>query len=263
MKPNTVHAIYFSPAHSTRTVVRAVAQGISDETINHDITQELKQPLTFSRGDLVVIGVPSYSGRVPVTAAERLGSIRANGAAAILVCVYGNREYEDTLVELRNICIMSDFTIVSAGAFIARHSIFPQVAQGRPDREDLAQARQFGTHSLEFIPRDETKVLNISGHEPYRAINAVPLKPRVNSRCTACGTCVALCPVGAIDSNNPRKTDNSRCISCAGCIEVCPQKARNFVGVVYKIAQTQFSKKYGRRKEIELFFPDTTGLCSI
>jgi uncharacterized protein (DUF362 family)/Pyruvate/2-oxoacid:ferredoxin oxidoreductase delta subunit len=53
------------------------------------------------------------------------------------------------------------------------------------------------------------------------------LRPRVDEElCTACGTCVDQCPVGALsmDADLP-DVDADTCISCFCCQEICPQKA--------------------------------------
>lgn len=251
-----VHTIYFSPALSTRKVVQAVAAGISDSVTHHDITQGIKTPIGLTANDIVVIGIPSYSGRVPVLASEHLSQIQGNGSAAILVCVYGNREFEDTLLELKNICTDNKFNIVSAAAFLARHSIFPNIAQGRPDEQDLTMARDFGCKSQEFaLQKIITQELHVSGNQPYRKVGKIPITPHSSAKCNACGICAAKCPTGAIDKDKPRRTDKRLCISCGRCIELCPQKARGYSGLIYKIAQRQFAEKFSRRKEIELFYP--------
>lgn len=255
MEEKRVHAFYFSPAHSTRTIVRAVANGILENSIQHDLTRGLSEPIELSENETVVIGVPSYSGRVPMLAVEAISKITAHGTPAILVCVYGNREYDDTLLELSDLCRERGFKVISAGAFIARHSIFPNIAENRPDKNDLETAHDFGVKSISFIAQKESENLPIKGNRPYREVKSIPLKPKGSSKCNQCGTCVTLCPVGAISDKNPRKTDREKCISCAGCIEVCPQKARKFSGLLYNIVRKQFTKKFGERKEIELLFP--------
>lgn len=252
MEINTVHAIYFSPALSTKKVVQAVANGISGQVVNYDITQGLKKEPVFSENDIVVIGVPSYSGRVPKLATQCLSELSANNIPAIIVCVYGNRAYEDTLLELNNICSESGFNVIGAGAFIARHSIFPNVADGRPDLADIEIASSFGQQCLNNL---EGGLLNLTGNFPYREIASVPLVPKGDRHCDKCGICVKGCPTGAIDINSPGKTDKAKCISCSRCIELCPSGARKYRGLLYKIAQKQFTKKFNARKENELFFP--------
>lgn len=61
--------------------------------------------------------------------------------------VYGNRDYEDALLELRDTVASLGFTPLSAGAFIGEHSYSTAempVAAGRPDATDLQTARTFG-----------------------------------------------------------------------------------------------------------------------
>ena len=43
------------------------------------------------------------------------------------------------------------FVVVAAGAFVARHSIFPDVAGGRPDRDDLDRMAEFAERVRECL----------------------------------------------------------------------------------------------------------------
>ena len=47
----------------------------------------------------------------------------------------------------------------------------------------------------------------------------------VSERCTSCGTCAAVCPVGNIDVVDGRPVWNHRCELCCGCIHLCPAEA--------------------------------------
>ena len=62
-----------------------------------------------------------------------------NGAKCTLVCVYGNRAYEDTLVEMENAAKECGFRVVAAIAAVAERSILPQYASNRPDAPDEKQ----------------------------------------------------------------------------------------------------------------------------
>lgn len=246
-----VQAIYFSPALSTKKIVKAVAEGISENVTTYDITQGAKN-IAFLENNIVVIGVPSYYGRVPSLAKKHLSEIKANGTPAILVCAYGNREFEDTLLELRNICTESGFNVISAGAFIARHSIFTNVAEGRPNTTDLEEARNFGKQSLKHLNRGE---LNLPGNIPHRLTGSIPFVPTGGRSCDECGVCVKSCPTHAIDEKTPKKTDKNKCISCGRCIELCPQKTRKYRSLIYFIAKRKFTKMNSARKENKLFYP--------
>ena len=44
-----------------------------------------------------------YAGRVPALAVERLKGIKTSGVKCVIVAVYGNRAYEDALVEMQDV----------------------------------------------------------------------------------------------------------------------------------------------------------------
>ena len=146
MEINNVHVAYFSATYTTRTVVREIAARMGGNIVEHDITGPGGNvgPVALGEGDVMVAGVPVYAGRVPQAAAERLRRFSGNGVPAIAACVYGNRDYDDALLELADLLASGGFKVVGAGAFIGRHSIFTNVAAGRPDEADLAAAARLG-----------------------------------------------------------------------------------------------------------------------
>ena len=96
--------IVFSPTGGTKKAADLLTKTWGDCT-RVDLTDSKAdfsaQELTAE--DVALIAVPSYGGRVPAPAFQRLTAIHGNGARAILLCVYGNRDYEDTLVELEDL----------------------------------------------------------------------------------------------------------------------------------------------------------------
>ncbi len=110
MKFNSTKLIYFSPTGTTRNIIEAIAQGIEPDTISaFDLTlpETNKPQVDISGRDLAIIGAPVYDGRIPSDARKRLEHIDGDGAAAILLATCGNREYEDALLELKDIAICS------------------------------------------------------------------------------------------------------------------------------------------------------------
>lgn len=218
--------MYFSPTGGTKKVADALAKGLFDEYVDVNLCRSIGEA-ELSGEDVCLVSVPSYGGRVPAVAIERLGKIKGNGAKAVPVCVYGNREWEDTLTELQDTLESCGFVCVAAVAAVAEHSIFRQFATGRPDGEDLAQLGAFAEQIREKLAAGEHGALALAGsHGTYKEFNGVPLKPMVNRKCLGCGICVRECPVGAIDFEDPRITDKEKCISCMRCIAICPKKAR-------------------------------------
>ena len=205
----------------------------------------------IDKEDQVLIAMPSFGGRAPAVAIERLKKIAGNGAKCTLVCVYGNRAYEDTLVEMEDAAKESGFQVVAAVAAVAavaEHFIMPQYAAGRPDASDKKQLEQFAEQNA-----DKTEaVVSIPGNRPYKKAGGAGLVPKVNKSCKKCGLCAESCPVQAIDPAS-FAANAKKCISCMRCVKQCPEKARKVNGAMVSIAAMAIKKACSVRKENELY----------
>ncbi len=263
MKIKTVHLVYFSATYTTRTVARCMAQAMGCETVEHDVTCSVPQEETAltSDGELLIAAAPVYAGRIPGRMAEALRMFSGNGTPAIVVCVYGNRDYDDALVELQNCVEAQGFRAVAAAAFICRHCIFPAVAAGRPDDADMQKAADFAAHCASLLADTGDiamlPALKVKGNRPYKQGGASTFCPTGDaSLCTKCLTCVSLCPVNAIPEADPCATDSARCMACGRCVVVCPHGARMFRGEAYAAFGAKFTSAFSARKEPEMFFPE-------
>lgn len=202
-------------------------------------------------GDTALLISPVYAGRIPAMAADLFRQIDGHGMKAIVAVIYGNRDYDDALLELADIAVEDGFEVVAAGAFIAQHCIFPKVATGRPDASDMATAADFIKRAKESGKLD---ISTIKGNRPYKKPGAVPLRPQSDEdECRSCGVCARECPTGAIDPVT-LKTDKDKCITCCRCIAVCATHARKFKGIMYAAAGKIFCAQNSKRREPELFF---------
>ena len=135
----------------------------------------------FAADELAVIAAPVFGGRVPALSVERLRGITAHGTPAVVVAVYGNRAYEDALLELCDAAAERGFRVIAAGAFIARHSIVPDIAAGRPDSADFAALERFAAavrEKLAAAPAAEAlSAVTPPGSRPYREFGGVPMHP--------------------------------------------------------------------------------------
>lgn len=77
--------------------------------------------------------------------------------------------------------------------------------------------------------------------------------PHATEDCVSCGACAALCPVRAIDKDDPRQVDGEACISCMRCVSVCPQNACEPNPAALSAVTKMLSKVCVVRKECELF----------
>lgn len=205
--------------------------------------------------DIVLVGCPVYAGRIPPIVLERMANLKGDVQKAIAVVVYGNRDYDDALLELSEFLNNKGFNTIGAGAFIGQHCIFPKVATNRPDLEDKTKINQFAKKIKEAIINNRSLDLSkVKGNHPYKKIVGVPLHPSTDkNKCSRCGKCADECPTQSIDSENPTKTDAKTCITCCRCINKCPQKARGLGGWLYKVAGLKFVKDNTRRLEPEWF----------
>lgn len=278
---DTTHLVFFSPTHTSAKIARAVGEGLGmGRRIETDLTlDESDKPIEITNA-LTVIAAPVYGGRLAPVALQRLNRLRGNNAPAILIAVYGNRDYEDALIELRDTAVELGFTPLSAGAFIGEHSYSTTnmpIAAGRPDASDLQIAFQFGQDSLNKLI-EKTAVTSpelqaacklkslggklsillssffIKGTSPYKIVQAgKPACPVCTEACFVCGECVEVCPTHAISiskDGSQIKTDINRCIKCCACVKECPNEARVFHTPFAAILH----EKFNTRREPELFF---------
>ena len=250
----TIHQITFSPTGGTRRASEFLCKGFDAEsTITELCTQEenLNYP-NIEADDLVVISMPVYAGRVPALATERLKKIISNGAKCVIIAVYGNRAYEDALVEMQDTATEMGFQVIAAIAAIAEHSVCRMYATGRPDDIDAKELAAFSVAILEKIKENKPCApLALPGNRPYKQGCTGPF-PTANDNCTDCGTCASQCPTGAISLDNPKGNNNELCIGCMRCVSVCPVHARG-IGERLNMLAERLKPLCSDRKQNELF----------
>ena len=215
-----------SPTGGTQKVADAIASGFHSEFIQMDLTDPNCQ-VELGEQDLLMAVLPVYAGRVPQVSLQRLSALKGKGQKAVAVVVYGNREYDDALLELKDALISYGFQVIAAAAFIAEHSVVRSIAAARPDETDVKIAQQFAADVMDRIEKeDPCPELNIPGNTPYVALRASAFHPQASDACVDCGLCAAKCPTLAIPKDAPAQTDNDLCINCLRCVQICPQQAR-------------------------------------
>lgn len=255
---NTLQTLYFSPTGHTKSIVEFIEKGISyyETKTRWDMTPYTSRTLhiALQSNDLLLMGIPVYSGRVPKTVLERLVQIKGNNTPAILVATYGNREYNDALLELEEVLTEKGFIVFGAAAFVTEHSVCGEFGKGRPDLSDWASITLFLEKINEKIKNQLTRLtVNIRGSKPYRPYKRVPLHPHGTSKCINCKACVSVCPVQAISLETPKKTNKEVCISCMACIKYCQYRGRSLYKIENFIAYRSLKNLCTERKEPTLF----------
>lgn len=249
-----VYEIVFSPTGGTMKAADMVAQTLADAVTLVDLSDSKKdfRSVALNKNDVAAIAVPSYGGRVPTTAVARLAKLRGNGARAVVMAVYGNRAYEDTLLELQDTAAEAGFAVIAAIAAVAEHSIAHQFATGRPDAQDQQQLETFAQSIKEKLASGELSMPHVPGNRPYKT-SSVSMVPKATKACVSCGLCAQKCPVQAIDRLHPQNVDKKACISCMRCVAICPHHARRLHPIMQAAAGLALKKACTQRKEAELF----------
>jgi ferredoxin len=269
MKIESLKLVYFSPTGTTKKIIEGIARGINHDYVEHvDITkpENRKQQLETSEDGLLIVGLPVYFGRVQANAIEWLNTIKGHDTLTVCIVVYGNREYDDALLELKETIVNNGCKPIACGAYIGEHSFSSSetpIAAGRPDSADLLHAQSFGKEirkkiiSLPSI--GQISDISVPGQYPYidmgdskKILSGVDLVS-VDSNCVQCGECAQLCPVGAINFEHSASVDQSKCILCHACIKHCPTSARRIKNDVVKNIAIRLSSALQGRKEPVLF----------
>ena len=251
-----IYALYFSPTGGTKKVLDILVSAWECEKEYIDLSNRNNSSLdiSFADNDICVVAVPSFSGRVPQFIIPKLQTLQGSGIKAMLIATYGNRAFDDTLLELKDTMEMCGLICSCAVAAVTRHSVLPKYGEGRPDSDDVEELKQFSVKCKEIMEKYSSTVI-VPGNKPYRKYVSIPIKPKANKYCTNCGLCYQKCPVQAIPCENYQTCDTSKCISCIQCVAICPMKSRRINPIILKIAEIKMKNLCKGRKENKLFVP--------
>jgi len=270
-----IYSIRFSPTAGTAAIADCLCAAFDQKAVTVDLCSRTGNfsAVSINPDDLCIISVPSFGGRIPTLAAARIGQISGNGARAVAVCTYGNRAYDDTLLEMKHLLTAQGFRCVAAVAAVTSHSMFRPTACAellctrsapqyilshanfliRPDDADRAVLSEFARKIARAVKEGTyCEDLKVPGNFPYRPIGAF-VQPEASERCDGCGACAAMCPAGAIPADNPSLTDKTLCASCMRCTLICPRRARGLRPEVMQAVMERLFPLLEGRRENELF----------
>ena len=271
-----VRACFFSPTGTTRTVVSAVADvlaralGAPSEPFDFTLPAVRSAPPPMGPGDVAVVGLPVYAGRLPNLMLPYLqSSVHGAHTLAVPVVLYGNRNFDDGLIELRNVLAANGFAPIAGAAVVGEHSFSKILGAGRPDGEDLELVDRLARETA-----DKVKGLTAAPAQPVAVEGCDPIRPYYTPRdrhgepikdflkakpvtdpdkCVKCGLCARLCPMGAIDPEDVTQVVG-KCIKCCACVKKCPMGAKYFDHEGYLYHQHELEDQYaGRRAPTKIF----------
>lgn len=161
------NSIYYSDAGTTKEITDYIAKKLSGrlEEINLK-EEEIEEIISYSQNDIVILGMPVYAGRIVQSSLKSLRKLEGNGAVAVAVAVYGNRHYDDALIEMVDLLREQGFYVLAGSCFIAQHSLLPLVATERPDKEDYKKIDEFIELCKQKLNAEHTEI-EVPGNRPY------------------------------------------------------------------------------------------------
>ena len=276
MEIKSVVGAYFSATGTTKKVVTTLAKTVAEalgaeyQEFTFDAPAVRQEEKSFAADQLVVMGVPVYAGRVPNLIMPYIRDmVKGNGALAVPVVLYGNRNFDDGLMELRNLMRDNGFHPIAGAAVVGEHSFSKVLGAGRPDADDMALVQKLAEGviaKVQSYTEAPAEVVEVEGCDPIRPYytprdrHGEPIKDFLKAKpvthmdkCVNCGLCAKICPMGSIDPQDVSSVVG-KCIKCCACVKRCPTGAKYFDHEGYLYHQHELEDQYaGRRAETKIF----------
>lgn len=244
------YSVFFSPTRTNERNALAIAEAVAEEkggvvtNLNFTNPDNVKD-VQLTKDDFAVFAAPVYGGRVYKGAMERFNHVKGENTPCIAVVTYGNRDFDDALIELCDTLKAQGFIVVGAFALIGEHT-YGSIQVGRPDENDIKETVENTKKVLAKLARGDMSEAQPTGNRPYKdGGNGGRFRPQTDG-CIGCGVCRTLCPEKAIDEEF--KVICDRCIACFACVKGCPVGAKHLDSAYDEFAKG-FTEKLAQRKE--------------
>ena len=231
---------YFTGTGNSLAVARGLCERLGDcRAVPIASLREEPGPIRPA-ADRVGIVFPVYFSGVPSIVAEIAARLDLGGARYVFaVCTTGGSGAAPSLRQLDRALkggpgrrgLDAGFAVRMPGNYIL---LYDRPAEG-PLQQTLADAGRRVAAIAGAVDRGERTMPRFS---PTGAVIHRFFYPRfvagahgadekftVDDRCTACGTCAAVCPVGNVRLEAGRPAWLHRCEQCMACIQLCPTEA--------------------------------------
>lgn len=254
-KNRPVTAAYFSPTDGTKKAVELLAGYLTQNPQYIDLTRRKfrKQKKVFSKQELLIAAAPVYGGQLPQLEDGLFSNLRGENTPCILMAAYGNRHYDDTLAQMKEILTRQGFVCVGAIAPVIPHIYSEKLGNGRPNEEDLEQFRRFAVAvkgRIEQGEREGFTEISLPGNPVPEPKVMKPVEKQFDKeKCINCQNCVQKCPVHAI-SGETLEINEEKCIHCMRCVKMCRAEARSFDA---SLVQQYLESNYLEPRQVEFF----------
>lgn len=265
-----VYGVYFSATGNTKKLTSAAAEKLAEifacpcKMIDFTTPSVREQDAEFGPEDLVVVGSPTYAGKLPNKILPDFQTkLKGSDTPAVALVTFGNRSFDNSLAELVTVLSGAGFKPAAGAAFACRHAFSDLLAGDRPNAEDMAACAEFAAKAAESVKQGSGE-LTVDGDAaapyyvpkgtdglPAKFLKAKPLTDM--EKCTGCGECVKLCPVASINPENVADVPGV-CIKCQACIRGCAAHAKYFDDAAFLSHVAMLEQNFTAPKENSFFF---------
>ena len=243
--------VFLSPAGTTRRVARHIERCLTDRGLSVrlvDLGVPAGGPVEADQVGLdtpscVWIGSPVYCDHaLPLVVEWIEGLPKTARGWSVPFATWGGVTSGLALPDLAEALQAKGFQPVGAAKVLAEHASMwaaPEpLGAGRPNALDLEQVADLVARVTANLEQAEPVALDLrlldylspslrseSASKSLAKVKAMMPPPKaIETRCTQCGECVAVCPVGAI-TLDPYPVMADSCILCQQCVRTCPEGA--------------------------------------
>ena len=246
----TAFIVYCSPAGSTGHVARVIADALEERSISihrldlgagQDPSPFIALLKTADADDCLFVGSPVYRDVAVPPVMKFVGGLPVvNNCPAVPFVTWGGAISGIALWQMGKALQGKGFSLVGAAKVLAVHCMMWQsdhpVGQGHPDADDDRLVRNLVSVVIERMSTSTAKPMPLSELDYQPEAMGADFKKKMDQpwmiipktideeRCTQCGTCETVCPIGAV-ALDPGPIFNARCFDCFKCVRECPEDA--------------------------------------
>ena len=232
--------IYFSATGNTKYCADILADYLDDEIIDSTEYIREKKKGSFESGRPWIFCTPIYVAYIPLVFEKFLKESEFKGNESFyFVLTLGGNENGGSIAPkiLKPLCAKLGKKYMGTGhvPMVSNYVMLKDVQDKDAENnraikaKDTLKAFAEKIKALEMLPEFKINKVEYICVRPFLRLYYKMLfndkKFYADSRCTSCGLCEKICPLGNITMKDGKPGWNGNCTHCTACINRCPSKA--------------------------------------